>query len=427
MLGVRPAGTDVRTPAGPGSRGTRCSAASGREPSPVLWTAPDLLSAPLRANALDRAADTSSVLPRQRCPRCGPQPGEGRAGAPSTACGRQGDEGLVWAVLAESSVCTCACACACPMLALPLSDPGLEPASGVLTSLAAVGRCRAGGSRGPCLSSQGPVLVRGPSAPHTPAAAQGWGPRSGQHRVPPGWALGLAWPRGEGDSWDQSQTPACVAWPEQPQSRHGQDEGRVASVPCLGQKRVLSDVPQRAAAGPWELSGCRLAWPTPSGAGGALSHPSPMERHPARTRPRGGGTGPPLGWHRGCGQGACACGTRPPPLWGWGWQGGRVWWDLPWAAASASARPSVSPSCVWTPGCRCAVPLERSSGLAQEPLRETGRCGPKVTLFQPAGEGPDRPGRQRVCPQGSDPVPWPLAMVPGLVGVCDPQAEVLGV
>lgn len=102
------------------------------------------------------------------------------------------------------------------------------------------------------------------------------------------------------------------------------------------------------------------------------------------------GQAPPWAGTVAAGRVRAPAGTRPPPLWGWGRQGGRVWWDLPWAAASASARPAVSPSCVWTPGCRCAVPLERSSGLAQEPLRETGRCGPKVTLFQPAGEGPDR-------------------------------------
>lgn len=241
----------------------------------------------------------------------------------------------------------------------------------------------------------------------------------------PGWALGLlaAWGWAAGPEPDTGTRGV----PRAPQGRRGQDGRRVAvPFPVSGGRRhhLTSRKGQQSAGG-----GCRAAgWPgrrPPEPVVPVPSPRSPRGRCPARAQPRGGATGPTLGWHRGCGQGAGACGGRAPPLWGWGRRGGRVRWALRGRQRLPLHVPARPFSCVWPPRCCHAVALERSSGLAQKPLWDAEKWRPKVTLLQAAGEGR---GRR----EGSVAVPSARTQRRGLRPRCqdgrasDPQAEELG-
>lgn len=224
------------------------------------------------------------------------------------------------------------CACACVWAHARSASPGLWSAAGrwVPTSPAAVGRCRAGGSWGPCPSSQGqgPVWEGSPCAPHIPAAVPGgrWG----------------SWLRRGGSGAGAGHRHARCA-PSTPGPAWAGRAPRGSALSCLWREEASPDIPQRAAVGRWGLSGSRLAWPTPSGARGARPVP---EEPPGEVSGQGtaerrcNGPRPGLAPRLRAGRGR----LRWPgaPTLGVEAAGRTCPVGPAWAAASASARPGMS-------------------------------------------------------------------------------------
>lgn len=302
----------------------------------------------------------------------------------------------------KSSVRVRACG---PMLAPPLLDSGLQPAAGSpprQQQLGGAGREGAGGrvrparARVPCGREARapptflPLSRVGAGAPGCVGGGSGAGAGHRHARCAPS-TPGPAW---------AGRAP------------------RGSALSCLWREEASPDIPQRAAVGRWGLSGSRLAWPTPSGARGARPVP---EEPPGEVSGQGtaerrcNGPRPGLAPRLRAGRGR----LRWPgaPTLGWGRRGGRVRWALRGRQRLPPHVPACPFSCVWPPRCCHAVALERSSGLAQKPLWDAEKWRPKVTLLQAAGEGRGRRGRQRGCPQRSDPASWSPATVPGRAGV----------
>lgn len=233
----------------------------------------------------------------------------------------------------------------------------------------------------------------------------------------PGWALGLLAAWGGGSGAGAGHRHARCA-PSTPGPAWAGRAPRGSALSCLWREEASPDIPQRAAVGRWGLSGSRLAWPTPSGARGARPVPEepPGEvsgQGTAERRCNGPHPGPAPRLRAGRGR------LRWPgaPTLGVGAAGRTCPVGPAWAAASASARPGMSlflrVAAPLLPCCRLGAVF----GVGSETPVGCGEVAPQSDTAPGSRGGAGPSGRQRGCPQRSDPASWSPATVPGRAGV----------